>query len=381
MIERALKETLLQCIDYQKAIILFGARQVGKTTLVRDLAQATGIEYEYYNGDSLQTRNLWTEANVELLKRGFGNKKLIIVDEAQMIPNIGLICKQLIDARLGIQFVITGSSALDIAYQTQEPLTGRKWEYMLYPLSVGEWKRHFGLPQTLDSLSQHLVFGMYPEVATGMTNPRELLDNIASSYLYKDILALTGIKKPLLLEKILRALAWQVGSEVSLHEVANLVAADVKTVDTYIHLLEQTFVVYRLGALSRNERNEISTKKKIYFYDNGIRNALIGNFSPLDLRNDVGQLWENFALTERKKQLSYERVHGFGYFWRNKNKAEIDYIEEIDGQLHAFEFKWNPKTKAKFPEMFLSGYQPITTQIIHPQNYWDWLTSHPYTKP
>lgn len=222
---------------------------------------------------------------------------------------------------------------------------------------------------------------MYPEVAAGNTNPREILDSIASSYLYKDILALTGIKKPLLLEKILRALAWQVGSEVSLHEVANLVSADVKTVDTYIHLLEQTFVVYRLGALSRNERNEISTKKKIYFYDTGIRNALIGNFSPLELRNDVGQLWENFVITERRKQLAYERFHGQTYFWRNKSNAEIDYVEEIDGQVHAFELKWNPKAKTKFPAAFVSGYQPITTKVIHLQNYWDWLTDYPYLKP
>ncbi len=211
-----------------------------------------------------------------------------------MIEQIGLICKQLIDAEMGIQFIITGSSSLTIADKTQEPLTGRKWEYFLYPISSGELMEYQGVPQFLNLLPQYLVYGMYPEVVVNILDAKEILTNIAGSYLYKDVLALVGLKRPQLLEKILKALALQVGSEVSLNELANLVSADVKTVDNYIYLLEQVFVVYRLGALSRNERNEISTKKKIYFYDNGIRNALIGNFNPIVTRNDIGALWENF---------------------------------------------------------------------------------------
>ncbi len=378
MIDRVLKQILTEKIDFKKAIIIFGARQVGKTTLSLELAKSLQMDYDYYNGDSLRTRNLWTENNIELLKIGFANKKLIILDEAQMIPNIGLICKQLIDANLEIQFIITGSSSLDIAQKTQEPLTGRKWEYLLHPISFDEWVKSFGLPNALDSLSRQLIFGMYPEVITSKKDTIETLENIASSYLYKDILALTGIKRPPLLEKILKALAWQIGSEVSLNELAGLVSADVKTVDTYIHLLEQSFVVYRLGAFSRNERNEISTKKKIFFYDNGIRNALIGNFSPLEARNDVGQLWENYLMTERKKLIGYHKFHGSTYFWRNKNNAEIDYIEEIDGKINAFEFKWNPKAKVKFSEAFIEKYQPNELKVIHQENYWDWLTSYHY---
>jgi hypothetical protein len=279
---------------------------------------------------------------------------------------------------LGIQFIITGSSSLTIADKTQEALTGRKWEYYLYPISSAELMEHQGVLPFLQLLPQYLVYGMYPEVVTNILDAKETLTNLASSYLYKDVLALVGLKRPQLLEKILKALALQVGNEVSLNELATLVSADVKTVDNYIYLLEQVFVVFRLGTISRNERNEISTKKKIYFYDNGIRNALLGNFAPLPTRQDIGALWENFLITERKKLLHYNGFHGRTYFWRNKTGAEVDYVEEIDGKIYAFEFKWNPTAKTKFPQAFLDIYQPETTQVLHQENFWQWLNVYPY---
>ena len=378
MIQRSLLKVLEARVDHKKALIIFGPRQTGKTTLSKALANQLQQPFEYFNGDAAVTKSLWKVDNIAALKQSFGSKKMVILDEAQMIEQVGMICKQLIDDNLGIQLIITGSSSFTIADKTQEPLTGRKWEYFLYPISCAELMTYQGIPQFLETLPQYLVYGMYPEVVTHLNDAKEVLANIASSYLYKDVLSLVGLKKPQLLEKILHALALQVGNEVSLNELASLVAADVKTVDSYIYLLEQVFVVFRLGTISRNERNEISTKKKIYFYDNGIRNALLGNFAPLPTRQDVGALWENFLIAERKKLLAYHGFHGRIYFWRNKQQAEIDYVEEIDGKIYAYEFKWNPLAKVKFPAIFIEKYKPVEIKVIHQENFWQWLNEYPY---
>jgi len=303
MIQRTLQKRLENRIDYKKALLIFGLRQVGKTASAKAFAESLQQEYAYFKGDGTVTKSLWKIENIEALIQSFGHKKVVILDEAQMIEQVGLICKQLIDAELGIQFIITGSSSLTIADKTQEPLTGRKWEYFLYPISCAELMIYEGIPQLLQKLSQYLVYGMYPEVVTNRLDAKEILTNIASSYLYKDVLALVGLKRPQLLEKILKALALQVGSEVSINELANLVSADVKTVDNYIFLLEQVFVMFRLGTLSRNERNEISTKKKIYFYENGIRNAIIGNFAPIATIQDIGVLLGEFFDDRAKKAI------------------------------------------------------------------------------
>lgn len=379
MIKRTLESVLRKKIDYKKAIILFGPRQVGKTTLVKAVMQEFEEDCLYFNGDDIATRSLWDQNNVAALKQSFGNKKLIVLDEAQRVENVGLICKQIIDADTGLQLILTGSSALNMADLTQEPLTGRKWEYLLLPISCSELAAYKNIPELIRLMPQQLVFGNYPEVVMDMNHAPQILSNLTSSYLYKDILALTGIKKPQLLDKILKALAWQLGSEVSLNELAGLTGADVKTVDHYIYLLEQAFVLYRLGTFSRNLRNEINTKKKIYFYDNGIRNALIGNYSSIGNRNDTGALWENYLLAERKKLLAYNGFYGQTYFWRNTAQAEIDYVEEIDGKLYAYEFKWNPKTKVKFPKAFVESYKPQVTRVIHRDNFWQWLMEYPYS--
>ena len=378
MIPRTIENKLINQIDHKKAILIFGPRQVGKTTLVKDLMKKVGQSFFYFNGDEITTRSLWTTDQVPALIQSFGDKKLIILDEAQMIEEVGSICKQIIDAELGIQLILTGSSALNMANLTQEPLTGRKWEYFLYPISCAEMIEYSGAPELLRGLSQYLIYGCYPEVVTNLNNAQQILNNLASSYLYKDVLALTGVKKPLLLEKILKALAWQVGSEVSLNELSQIVGADIKTVDSYIHLLEQVYVVYRLGTYGGNLRNEISRKKKVYFFDNGIRNALIGNYSLPDNRNDIGALWENYLITERKKLLAYNDFYGHTYFWRSKAQAEVDYIEEIDGKLYAYEFKWNPGSKSKFARSFIEAYNPVKSDIIHRDNFWQWLKDYPY---
>lgn len=376
-INRVLEEPLYKRVDYKKAILLLGPRQAGKTTLAKHLGARLSKDSIYFNGDEIQTRSLWQLQQVPLLKQTIASHSVIILDEAQMIEDVGIICKQLLDAGLNKQFIITRSSALDIANSTQEPLTGRKWEYNLYPISYAELYQHQGLLETSRNMDAYLVYGMYPEVVSDLPNAVALLNNLTSSYLYKDVLALTGLRKPQLLDKLLQALALQLGSEVSLNELASLVGADVKTVDQYIYLLEQVFVVYRLNAFSRNLRNEINRKKKIYFYDNGIRNAVIGDYKQPGLRNDRGALWENFLITERKKLLAYNGFYGRTYFWRDK-RAEIDYIEEINGEIYAYEFKWSPDAKKKFPGSFVEAYQPKETKVIHRDNYHEWLSTYPY---
>jgi len=378
MLHRSIERQLIKRVDYNKAIVIFGPRQVGKTTLVKELTKKLDQPFLYYNGDEINTRNLWRNDQVSALIQSFGAKKLIVLDEAQMIEEVGAICKQIVDAKLGVQLIITGSSALNIANLTQEPLTGRKWEYFLYPMSCGEMIQNSNAADLVRKLTLYLVYGSYPEVVTHSDDAKEILNNLVSSYLYKDVLALTGVKRPLLLEKILKALAWQIGNEVSLTELSKIVGADAKTVDSYIHLLEQVFVVYRLGAYSGNLRNEINRKKKIYFYDNGVRNALIGNYSFPDNRNDIGSLWENYLIGERKKLLSYNGFHGHTYFWRSKAQAEIDYLEEINGKVYAYEFKWNPDAKVKFPTSFVEAYRPVETKVIHRDNFWEWLQQYPY---
>ncbi|TZF81534.1 ATP-binding protein [Pedobacter sp. BS3] len=372
MINRTLKDVLVHKIDYKKAIILLGPRQVGKTTLITEIAASLG-NYLLINGDDPETRLLWSNPTQAFINRYIGNYKVIVIDEAQRMENIGLSAKMIIDAKKDIQLFISGSSALELAGKINEPLTGRKWEYRLYPLSWLEIREHESFAKTLPLLENFLITGMYPEVITHPHNAKEILSNLAGSYLYKDILESGGIRRPELLLKLLQALAWQVGSEVSYNELAQAVGADKATVSAYIDLLEKTFVIFRLPPFSRNLRNEINSTRKIYFYDNGVRNTIINNFSPLSQRNDTGALWENFIISERKKQLAYSGFSGNTYFWRNRSQAEVDYLEEQDGILRAFELKWKPDIKVRFPKVFIETYKPAITQVIHRENYWEWL--------
>lgn len=312
--------------------------------------------------------------NLERLKNIIGKAKTVIIDEAQRIPNIGLTLKLITDNLPEVQLIVTGSSSLEISDLTYEPLTGRKWEYSIYAISWSELRNYYGSVNAQMQLENRLIFGMYPEIITNVGEERERLINLSQSYLYKDILSLKLIRKSDVLQKLLRALALQLGNEVSMNELSQVVGADKATVMNYIDLLEKTFVIFRLLPLSRNLRNEISSSRKIYFYDNGIRNAIINNFSPLTLRQDVGALWENFLISERIKVNHYRKRYVNTYFWRTQAQQEIDYIEEADGQFKAFEFKWNERKTSKLPAKFAEAYAPQIFEVINRQNFDSFLT-------
>lgn len=373
MIRRAIEKSVMRRVDFKKAIIITGPRQSGKTTFLRAVAESIDPNYQYINGDDPAVRTLWDNPSQALLRQILGNHKVILIDEAQRLFNIGLSTKMIVDSGDKIQLFISGSSSLELSDAITEPLTGRKWEYTLLPFSWNELKEHYSFLEVHNRLEQFLVTGMYPEVIMNPENAHGLLISISGSYLYKDILEMGGIRRPEILVKLLQALAWQVGSEVSYSELAQTVGADKATVSSYIDLLEKSYVVFRLHPFARNLRNEINTSRKIYFYDNGIRNAIINNLASVPLRNDIGILWENFLMSERMKKIAYTSMRERSYFWRNTNQAEIDYVEEVDGVISAFEFKWNPKTKVRFPKAFVDAYHPQNTEVIHRDNYWAWL--------
>ncbi|MEK6481410.1 ATP-binding protein [Catalinimonas sp. 4WD22] len=294
--------------------------------------------------------------------------KIVVIDEVQRISDIGITLKLFTDQIKGVQVIATGSSALELAANINEPLTGRKFKFMLFPLSFSEMVSHHGWLEERRLIEHRLIYGYYPDIVTSPGQEKKLLKLLADSYLYKDLLTLGQLNKPTLLEKIVSALALQVGSEVSYHELGQWVAAENKTVERYIDLLEKAYVVFRLPAYSRNVRNEIKKGKKIYFYDNGIRNAVIGNFSRLSGRTDIGALWENFLMSERLKFLHYHDIEAKSYFWRTTQQQEIDYLEVTEGKLYAYEFKWNPKAKVQFPKTFLNAYPEHETYSINQEN-------------
>lgn len=369
IIKRELEKSISQRLFKGKAIIIYGPRQSGKTTLVEQVTRDYSDTTLFLSGDDPDARDLLSGAASTRLRAVFGQKRLVVIDEAQRIPGIGLTMKLITDQLKNIQLIATGSSAFELADKTSEPLTGRKYEFHLYPLSFGEMVADSNLLEERRLLKHRLVFGMYPEIVTHPGEEQELLRLLADSYLYKDLLMLEDIKKPALLEKIIRALALQLGSEVSYSEIGQLVGADNKTVEKYIDLLEKAYVVFVLPAFSGNERNEIKKGRKIYFYDNGIRNAVVNNFSHVESRADTGALWENYLITERLKYLSNHSKFSRRYFWRTRTQQEIDYLEEADGQLHAWEFKWNINNKLRIPKSFSAAYPEAKMSLITPDNY------------
>ena len=352
-----------------KAILLFGGRQTGKTTLVNQLLKKRQSETLFLNGDEPDIPSLLNNISSTGIKNIVGDKKIIFIDEAQRIHNIGITIKLVVDNFPDIQVIATGSSSLELANHSNEPLTGRKYVHHLFPLSFGEMRDEYGLIEEKRNLPHRLIFGCYPEIVVSKSNPERLLRLLADSFLYKDLLMFEEIKKPLLLSKILRALALQLGSEVSLSEVAQLAGSNKNTVEKYIDLLEKVFVLFSVPALSRNVRNEIKKGRKIYFYDNGIRNAVIGNFQLPVSRTDMGALWENYIISERKKLLSAETTDTAIYFWRTTQQQEIDFIEERNGTLHAVECKWNPGRTVRFPVTFTKAYPDHSLTTVTPENY------------
>lgn len=376
MIKRHLETVINGKLFKGKAIILIGARQVGKSTLLSQIVEnAAGQKAVFLNCDEPEIKEMLTNANFNELKMIVADNKIMVIDEAQRVPDIGMTLKRITDNFHDLQLLVSGSSSFELQNKLDEPLTGRKFEYKLFPFSTGELLDTNGLIYIKQTLESRLVFGSYPDVVNHKEDAKEILMNIASSYLYKDILTLDNIRKPAVLDKLLVALALQVGSEVSFNEIAQTIGTDSKTVEKYIDLLEKCYIVFKLPALSRNVRNEIKKGKKIFFYDNGIRNAVLQNFAPLNLRSDAGALWENFFISERIKYNNNKLNYVKSYFWRTTEQNEIDYIEEQDGVFTAFEMKYNPKKQltAKIPETFSKNYNITSSAIVTPNNYTEYL--------
>ena len=369
MINRLLKEKIKSRLFKGKIIVLLGARQVGKTTLSKVLADEIDKSIVYFNGDEYDIRELFINATSTKLKTAIGKGEFVIIDEAQRMEEIGLALKLIVDNYPQIQVLVSGSSSFELSNKLNESLTGRKIEYILWPVSFAEMVNHTDLLQEKRLLEHRMVYGYYPEVVMNPGNEQEILKEIINSYLYKDIITLGKIKKYTKLEKLLQALAFQIGHEVSYNELAGLTGLTSETVENYIDILERSFIVFRLGALKRNLRNELKKSKKIYFYDLGVRNAVIRNFNPLSLRNDIGPLWENFIICERLKsnQINDNWVNRF--FWRTTYQQEIDYIEEYGGKMYAYEFKWNKRTKVRFPRKFKEAYPGSEFSVITPDNF------------
>lgn len=373
MIERKLSKIIQAQLFKGKAIILVGSRQVGKTTLLGELVRQSDKRILSLNCDEPEVQTILTDTNVAKLRTIIGNNELVVIDEAQKVNNIGLTLKLIVDNIKDVQVIATGSSAFELRNRLNEPLTGRKFEYQMYPISSGEFIDTFGLLEEKRTLENRLVYGSYPDIIMHPEDARRYLTELTQSYLYKDVLSLDSLRKPQLLDKLLQALAFQVGSEVSTNELARTLQTDNKTIDKYLDLLEKCYVIFRLGGLSRNLRTELKRAKKIYFYDNGVRNAVIQQFAPVALRNDMGALWENFFISERMKRNHYSGHYCNSYFWRTTLQQEIDLIEESDGAMTAFEMKWNPSKKVSFSKSFTDAYNVKETIVISPDNYLEYL--------
>ncbi len=353
-----------------KVLVLYGPRQVGKTTLLENFLTQTKLKYRLESGDSIKTESIFNSNDIETIQNYAEGYDLIAIDEAQQIRGIGQGLKILVDHVPGIKVIVTGSSSFELAGQIGEPLTGRKNTILLFPISTLELQKLYNAHEQKELLPERLIFGNYPEVVSAKkrSDKIQLLEELVHSYLLKDILELERVKGSKLLLDLLRLLAFQVGNEVSLSELAQKLGIDYKTVGRYIDLFEKAFVIYNLRGFSRNLHNEITNKSKYYFYDTGIRNAIISNFNPLDLRNDIGALWENFVVMERLKKRSYTQIPANDYFWRNWQQQEIDLIEEREGKLFGYECKWQ-KTEKKAPKAWLEAYPESEYAVIHPENF------------
>ena len=373
MVIRYIENEVKKYLFKKKTIIIYGARQVGKTTLVGQLVKSHPGKALFLNGDDSDVREILSNPNPTQLKPLFGDYKIIVIDEAQRIPETGLVLKIIHDNYKDIQIIATGSSSFELAGKINEPMTGRKIEFFLHPFSFGEMVDHHGFLTEKRMLEHRMIFGYYPDIALSPGLEIKLLKLLTSSFLYKDLLTIEQIQKPALLEKILKALALQTGNEVSFYELAQLLGSDKGTIEKYIDLLEKAYIIFRLNGLNRNVRNEIKKGRKIYFYDNGIRNAILGNFLPLSSRVDSGALWENFLISERHKLLRNKDIDFGSYFWRTTQQQEIDYIEERQGKLYAYEFKWNSKKTSRLSKTFSMAYPASEFLVISPDNISDFL--------
>jgi uncharacterized protein len=375
MISRLLKPQLTQQLFMGKVIVIIGARQIGKTTLLQQIISEYQGKTLWLNADEADVRTVFNNASTSTqLLQLFGDAQLMVIDEAQLITDIGLKLKLYIDTKPTSQLIISGSSAFDLLNTSNEPLTGRNYTFTMYPLYYQELVTHTNTLQQKRLLETRLIMGAYPEIVTHTSNALPLLKQLTNSYLYKDILKINGIKKTHLLDKLLLALALQIGNEVSYNELAQIIGgADAATVEKYISLLEKAYVIFKLHALNRNLRNEIKKGKKIYFYDNGVLNAITNNFNAIHLRADKGALWENYLISERLKRNAYNNHYCNTYFWRRFDQTEVDYIEEYNGALHLYEFKWANK-RTKMPQSIQQAYAIASTTFIDTNNYEQFLS-------
>lgn len=369
MIRRNLQKVIESYLFKGKAILITGARQVGKTTLANELARSSGKSCVFWNCDEPDVEEYLNRPSSTELKHRIGDKELLIIDEAQRIQNIGITLKLITDNLSHLQVIITGSSALGLRDSIHEPLTGRKLEFHLHPIAFSELADYGSEQEEIRLLEQRLIYGMYPEIILTTLDKQKLLTELAGDYLYKDILSLDSVRKPSIIPKLLQALALQITNEVSLTELGEIAGCDRNTVIRYLDLLEKTFVIFTLPSLARNQRNEIKKSRKVYFWDNGIRNALINQFNPLALREDTGKLWENFMVSEIIKKDQYEETMATHYFWRTHQQQEIDLVSEQQGVIDAFEFKWSPLKKPKIPASFQKEYQIGKFYHVHRKNY------------
>jgi len=372
-ISRIIAEDVSRKFFKGKVIVVYGPRQSGKTTLIKELLREMAVSPVFLNGDDDLDVHYFDTVTASRWTQLMGEKKVVFIDEGQKIQNLGRAVKLLVDSRDDVQVVITGSSSFTLANSVEEPLTGRKFEYRLFPLSYAELAKHFGVLDESKKLELRLIYGSYPEVVTNEDGVKETLKMLADSYLYRDLMQYEGIRKPAVLEKLLRAVALQVGSEVSYNELAGLIGVSRTLVESYLKILEQAFIIFPLTSYSNNLRNEIKKGVKYYFWDNGIRNAVLNDFTPVPQRNDIGALWENYAISERMKRNAYGRADGLPYFWRTTDQMEVDYLEVCGSKIKAFEFKWNPKKKSRVTKAFTNRYPDAEIETITPENFGEWV--------
>ena len=369
-------EPLDQYLQPGKVLIIYGPRRTGKTTLLQSFLAHTNLKTKLVSGDDISVQHILSSQDFHQILGFVEGYELVAIDEAQEIPNIGMGLKILVDQVPGIHIIVTGSSSFELSGQVGEPLTGRKRTLTLFPISQSELLSLHNRFELRQKVEEYLVFGSYPEVllAQNRAEKIDIITEIANASLFKDILAHDRVKNSRTLADLLRLLAFQVGSEVSYNELATNLGIDIKTIQRYMDLLEKAFVIIRLGGFSRNLRQEVTSKAKYFFYDNGIRNALIAQFNLLHLRNDVGQLWENFVFIERLKNRTYKSIHANIFFWRTYNQSEIDLVEEREGQLFGYEVKWSGKKGTQPPNLWSEAYPDARYQVITPDNYLDFVT-------
>jgi len=374
-ISRLIQKDIINHLLPNKVVVIYGPRRVGKTTLIQEINKKFFNKTLFVNGDDISIQSYLGSQNLEKLKSFVGKTPLLIIDEAQTIPKIGLNLKIMVDNIPNLKIIATGSASFDLSQQIGEPLVGRKWQFELYPISQLELLKYENPFESTTKLESRLIYGSYPEVVTASSNIKkgEILKEILDGYLFKDILLFEGLRKSAKLVQILKLIAFQIGREVSLRELAQHTELNSATVARYLDLLEKVFIIRRLSGFRRNLRTEVTKTSRYYFIDNGVRNILINNLNQLSDRSDVGELWENYLYVERLKKREYKKIYANEYFWRTHAQNEVDLVEERNGKLHGFEFKWGKKYSKKY-RLFAETYNNANCSLINRDNYLDFIT-------